>query len=197
MWTAVVGDERKRAAPGLTGTCPECQALVQAKCGELVSWHFAHMPGEIDCSDHYEPETAWHRDWKSVAPIECCEVVRNECRADVMTLTGWAVEFQRLTLPAETVHAREQAHGRVLWIVNAVEAHEAGRLILRQRDGYQTFRWYHAARWWSACRGRVVLDLGDAVFVVRKAYFNAPVSGWGNAIDRKIAKARLAATCQR
>ena len=169
---------------------------MQAKCGELVSWHFAHLPGDTDCSDRYEPETSWHRGWKATAPVECCEVVRNGCRADVMTPGGWAVEFQRLGLPPETVAAREMAHGfRVLWVINAIKAYESGRLIIRQRDGYQTFRWHHAARWWAACRGRVSLDLGELVFSVRKAHFNAPVSGWGHAIDGKIAKARLAVAC--
>ena len=39
--------------------CPFCNGIVIAKCGEIMSHHWAHKSLK-ECDDWYEPETDWH-----------------------------------------------------------------------------------------------------------------------------------------
>lgn len=70
------GDDKLPAAPGLHAICPVCGGEVLAKCGKIVSWHWAHVSGK-DCDDWYEPETEWHLRWKKLFPKEYVEVTIN------------------------------------------------------------------------------------------------------------------------
>ena len=66
MQFALVGGERVEAQKGLRGACPACKAEVHARVGTVRVRHWAHM-GCAPCS---EPETLWHRSWKSRFPAE-------------------------------------------------------------------------------------------------------------------------------
>lgn len=61
-------------APKLHALCPLCKHEVQSKVGRIVIPHFAHLPGVKDC-EGWEPESHWHREWKTKVPRENREVV--------------------------------------------------------------------------------------------------------------------------
>jgi competence protein CoiA len=43
MQYAILGNQRREAAPGLFGECPSCQSRVFAKCGKQRVWHWEHL----------------------------------------------------------------------------------------------------------------------------------------------------------
>ena len=50
-----------------TSLCPECQAALIAHRGEIITWHWAHPPGDsTNCPWRGESggESAWHLRWK-------------------------------------------------------------------------------------------------------------------------------------
>ncbi len=70
------------ATPDANAICPGCLEPVIPKCGEIISWHFAHRSN--DCDSWSEPESEWHLKWKELAPPERREVVIENHRADVI-----------------------------------------------------------------------------------------------------------------
>ena len=58
MFLARLGAERVRATPGGCATCPMCGGKVIAKCGDIMSWHWAHEAS--DCDTWSEGESDWH-----------------------------------------------------------------------------------------------------------------------------------------
>jgi competence protein CoiA len=119
MQFALVGGERVEAQRGLRGACPACGAEVHARVGSVRVRHWAHM-GCAPCS---EPETLWHRSWKSLFPAEWRE--RDQVsehgvahRADIETNSGTVIEFQYSKLTAADQTARENFYRPLVWIVN-------------------------------------------------------------------------------
>lgn len=98
------------------GTCPGCKKPVVAKVGEVVSAHWAHLSGQ-DCDTWYEM-TAWHKQWQEQVPIERREVVIGDHRADVVTPSGWVVEFQHSPIDPAEVAKREAHYGTGIWVVD-------------------------------------------------------------------------------
>ncbi len=74
MKFSLVNGDRKEAAKGLIGSCPNCLMETIAKCGDVKVWHWAHK-GKKTCDSWWERETVWHRSWKSLYPVEWQEVV--------------------------------------------------------------------------------------------------------------------------
>src|SRR5215475_4669527 len=74
MLLAVAADSIARilATPGTRAACPTCRAPTLAKCGEIVTWHWAH-PAARECDPWAEHETAWHLDWKRRFPRDWVE----------------------------------------------------------------------------------------------------------------------------
>ena len=94
--------------PGRTdAACPLCGGGVIAKCGRIVVPHFAHR-SDAECDPWGDPETRWHRRWKSQWPADRQEVVLKDHRADALTAGGRAVEFQHSSLDPDVVAARER-----------------------------------------------------------------------------------------
>jgi hypothetical protein len=88
---------------------------VVAKCGSLVAWHWAHL--ELDCDPWHEPESDWHRTWKSSFPEDWQEIVCGEHRADIKT-PELVIEFQKSHLPLPELKAREAFYRRMVWVLN-------------------------------------------------------------------------------
>lgn len=129
------------ASPGITAVCPSCHEPVLPKCGQIVTWHWAHRVG--DCDSWSEPESQWHLWWKSQA--ERCEVVMRRSgehhRADIVTPTGWVVELQAGFLNATQIKKREAFYGRrMVWLYNASDWGE------RIHHGRKGFWWKHGAK---------------------------------------------------
>jgi len=101
---------------------------VIAKCGDLVVHHWAHRAA--DCDPWSEPETPWHREWKSHAPQHRQEVVIGRHRADVVAPNGVVVEIQHSNIAGGEVRERERFYKRMLWIFDAREASETGRILI-------------------------------------------------------------------
>lgn len=123
MQFALVDNKRTAASRGLTGFCPGCGGLVIPKCGSQRIHHWAHRGG-TSCDACREPETPWHRAWKSKFPEDWREIVRQgpldgkKHIADVHTAHGLAIEFQRSHLPPEKRTTREVFHGNMFWVVD-------------------------------------------------------------------------------
>lgn len=175
---------RVEATPTAHGTCPGCAGEVVAKCGGIVSWHWAHVAGQ-DCDPWAEPMTEWHREWQGEFPLEQQEVVMGPHRADVVTADGDILEFQHSSISPAEIAEREAFYGdRLFWVFDVTDAYETGRFELRPPSGSGTrwtFRWKQPRKSIAACRRPVYLDLGGRGEMLRLAriYPDAPCGGWG------------------
>jgi competence protein CoiA len=174
--------QRIEPQPRATALCPICKSAVRSKCGPIVSWHWAHISGP-DCDEWAEPDTAWHRRWQALAPMDRREVVMGKHRADIVTTDGTVIELQHSYLPPDQIAAREQHYGRMLWLFDATEAVKDARLDVRLRrraDGYATFRWKHPRKSVGRCSKPVLLDIGDHnLLILHRLHLAAPCGGWG------------------
>ena len=114
---------RSEAAPKRSAVCQYCGGAMVAKCGPLRIWHWAHVPRR-SCDPWWEPETHWHRQWKSRFPPECQEVVHldavsNEKHvADVKTTKLLVIELQNSAIRLDELHSRERFYKEMVWVVN-------------------------------------------------------------------------------
>jgi hypothetical protein len=114
-WAESQGN-RVEATPNQKASCPCCGGEVLAKCGEVVTWHWAHK--SRDCDPWSEPESEWHREWKSLFPREMQEVVIGPHRADVLSPRG-VIELQHSSISAAEIRKREQFYEKMVWVIDA------------------------------------------------------------------------------
>lgn len=147
MIYAIQNEQRTIATPGARGTCPSCDAPVIAKCGKLISWHWAHVRAE--CDPFSEPMTQWHIDWQNRFPAEWQEVVIKRDgqthRADVQLPSGKVIEFQHSPIGVEDIAAREAFYGDMVWVFDCQEAFGADRLFIHH--AMFSYPWIHIIRW--------------------------------------------------
>lgn len=113
---------RREAEPKLRGTCANCDREVVAKCGRQRVWHWAHV-GKLECDHWWEPETEWHRTWKSFFPREWQEISHTGDNgerhiADVKNEKGWVLEFQHSPIAAEERLSRESFYKPMVWVAD-------------------------------------------------------------------------------
>ena len=89
-----------------------------------------------------EPITAWHADWQSMFPADCCEIPIGNHRADVRSPDGLVIEFQHSALSVDEIREREDHYGSMLWVFDAVEAFQTDRLNLRCKAPHCNSRTY-------------------------------------------------------
>jgi competence protein CoiA len=130
FYAAVPGSERAPATPQAKGSCPACGEPVIAKCGAIVTWHWAHQ-ARAECDPWAERDTAWHLDWQQAVPPGRREVVIGPHRADVITANGWVVELQHSGISPAVIAEREAFYGRMVWLFDVTEAARCGRFSLR------------------------------------------------------------------
>lgn len=188
MIYAIQNEQRTIATPGARGTCPSCAAPVIAKCGKLISWHWAHVRAE--CDPFSEPMTQWHIDWQNRFPAEWQEVVIKRDgqthRADVQLPSGKVIEFQHSPISVEDIAAREAFYGDMVWVFDCQEAFKADRIDFRVKDGYWSFRWKHPRKSLAFANSLVYLDIGSHLFLMKKMYDETPCGGWGYLISTKL-----------
>lgn len=132
---ALVEGVREEASPRLRGSCVGCGAPMIAKCGSKKLHHWAHK-GRLVCDHWWEPETEWHREWKSHFPKEWQEVrhlsVSGEVHiADVKTPNGTVLEFQYSAIHPDELAAREAFYGpQMAWIAS-------GTRLKRDADAFR------------------------------------------------------------
>lgn len=180
IW-AIQNSTRTEAYPNQRAQCPSCQGEVLSKCGEIVTWHWAHLAN--DCDSWHEPETQWHLDWKRRFPSEWQEVVVGDHRADIKT-PRVVIEFQASPISPEDIKAREAHYGPMVWVLKGSDF--INNLNLRDRGSYHSFRWKHPRKSWWSSRRPIFIDLdGLGLFELRKLYPNTPCGGWGRFIGRE------------
>ena len=120
MEFAIVDGLRTSPTSAARATCPQCFGEVLAKCGQINVHHWAHVVGE-DCDPWSEPETPWHRHWKSFGYRT--EVTFAGHRADIVTsptkrnAEGLIIELQHSGISLEDICAREACYGaRLRWL---------------------------------------------------------------------------------
>lgn len=123
MNIAMVGGVRSLPISGAQGQCQACGAPVIAKCGEQLSWHWAHR-GRRRCDPWWENEGQWHRTWKMQFPKDWHEVVQFDGSgekhiADIQLPSGLVVELQHSAMPLDEMRSREAFYGNMIWIVDA------------------------------------------------------------------------------
>lgn len=178
MRWAILNGDRSEAVPGARGECPVCGLEVIAKCGSIVTPHWAHL--HADCDPWSEPETLWHREWKSEFPQSCQEVVVGPHRADVMGPNGHVLELQHSSISPETIEEREDFYETMTWLIDASEFRQNIEFRWHRDRRYWSFRWKHPRKsWWAASRP-IVLHLGyRGLFRIRKLHDSVPCRGWG------------------
>jgi competence protein CoiA len=173
------------ATPGMAAYCPSCHEPLRPKCGQIVSWHWAHA-GRDDCDEWAEPNTAWHHYWQAMVSPNQCEISLGPHRADIQAHDGTIVEIQHSSISVEEIREREVFYGRMVWIFDAREAYSDERLDLRHKGPYYSFRWKHPRKSVGACRKPIFLDLGNGLlFRVKKIHTTAPCGGWGLLTEHK------------
>lgn len=155
-WAEVDG-ARSLPAPGMAGRCPACKGEVIAKCGEIISWHWAHKVK--DCDPWSEPESEWHRAWKNRFPTQMQEVVIPPHRADVQAPRG-IIEFQRSAISASEIRKREAFYGRMAWVVDASEFWLMDSTSEGQSLPDGTAKWLWMRKSWLSSKAPVYFDRG-------------------------------------
>lgn len=122
MKYALVNGERQEPQPKLSGSCPNCDRPMLARCGKIKIWHWAHR-GKLMCDPWWENETEWHRAWKNQFPKEWHEVIhRSESGekhiADVKTEQGLVIEFQHSPISPEERQSRNAFYKKIVWVVD-------------------------------------------------------------------------------
>lgn len=84
--------------------------------------HWAHATRE-NCDPWWENETPWHRQWKSLFPIDWLERSHVSStgeihRADIKTPSGLVIEVQHSAMSDAERISREEFYGNLVWIVD-------------------------------------------------------------------------------
>jgi hypothetical protein len=146
--------------PHERAACPQCGSEVVAKCGRLVTWHWAHV--KRDCDTWSEGESDWHLGWKRRAVPSACEVVIGEHRADIRTPGGTVVELQHSAIDPRQIAEREAFYGKLVWLFDARDFD----LDLYPHAARVDFEWRRPKKSWLTAASPVYWDLGSD-FVVK------------------------------
>jgi competence CoiA-like predicted nuclease len=193
-----IDENGKKILPvkGSRGLCPDCNEPLTPKCGEIITWHWAHKSG-ADCEVWSEPESAWHLWWKSCWPPDCVEVpiTKNgkRHRADVL-YRGTVIEFQKSSISSADIRAREEFYSGMVWIFYAEEQF-ANTISLYEKQTnsgvYFSIRWDHPRKSISHCLKPVYLDFGmykykynSDMFILKSFPADNGGYGWGRSWDR-------------
>lgn len=112
---------------GMKGICPYCEKPLVTKCGFIKLHHFAHKPGAECVSNKYHDGISdWHIEWQYMIdypmPGVNVEVPLNnkeyQKRADLVTPSGYIIEFQKSPLPLEERLLREKHYQNMIWVVH-------------------------------------------------------------------------------
>lgn len=157
--------------------CFECGDPMIAKTGDIITWHWAHRSENPACG--LSAESEWHLAWKGRG-LPGTQEIRSENgkrRADVLSPTGFAVEFQRSPLTWKEVREREHDwEHRLVWVLDATSALRA-RSIEPRGDALTRLTWWRCPATASACIAkfspdpevrfypgcRTFLDLGEDI----------------------------------
>jgi competence CoiA-like predicted nuclease len=131
----------QEATPSARSACPHCRQTIIAKCGPIVSWHWAHLAA--DCDPWAAPESAWHLDWKRRLRDEAgaaVEVTMPPHRADAVLRDGAVIELQSDYLALDELVERHAFYGpHTQWVFRC---HWESRM----QFGRHGFWWKHGSK---------------------------------------------------
>lgn len=184
MKFALVDNIKTKAKRGVEAVCPQCLNKVIPKCGSLVIHHWAHEAN--DCDPWWEPETEWHREWKSLLPDEQIEVSCAGHRADIVRIDGLIVEIQHSPISVSNIKIRETVYKSMAWLFDGRDLFNKN-IELRYRGSHHTFRWKHPRKTYGVCHKPVFIDFGDDIFWMKKLHLSngPPYGGWGYLLPRR------------
>ncbi len=179
MLYANVNGQRRLPGKGIRGNCPSCGAIVIAKCGSLVTHHWAHK-SRAECDPWSEPIGPWHLEWQSLVEDEFVEYLMKPHRADILGNKDVIVELQKSPIPLDHIAARESFYGNMVWLFDATERFE---MI---RTGPRTFFSLKHTKHITKCTKPVFLDFGNTVVEV-EAFTTAlaKLDGYGRTRSRQ------------
>lgn len=173
MLYANVNGSKALPTKGLRGVCPSCGEIVIAKCGPLVTHHWAHNAGS-ECDPWAEKIGHWHLSWQKLIDVESVEVVRAPHRADIVGNDDVVIELQHSPISAEDIAGRERFYGDMVWLFDATERFE---LI---NTGKRTFFSLQRTKHIPLCTKPVFFDFGGIIVEVESFTEVMPyLSGFG------------------
>lgn len=179
MRLALVDGKRVEAQPGLSGSCPGCGGPMRAKCGEVLTWHWAHLNAE--CDPWSEPESEWHLAWKARFPEEYQEVVVGPHRADVKGPRA-VLEVQRSGIEPAMIREREEFYGEMLWMLKGDDFEE--RFITQYLgQGIYAWEWKRPRQTWGVAERRLLIDFGEIFEINRINSHQTPWTGRGRYVS--------------
>lgn len=141
--------------------CPCCMTEVQAKCGQIKIWHWAHKNLD-DCDPWHESETIWHREWKNIFPKDCREIVIGNHRVDVF-YRGYYFEFQHSSISLKEMLEREEFYGtQLVWIIDKPD-HQfvGGERLTKYGKPYVAFKWKWFSGLWAHSKRKLYIDFNN------------------------------------
>jgi hypothetical protein len=138
-----------------------------AKCGPIKFHHWARETADPDT--WHEPETDWHREWKSHFSPENTEqtitVDGIRHRMDAQTFFNgkrYAIEFQHSHISTEEIMQREAGYGNMIWIFDCI-----GKIQWWSCDNeLWQLRWSRPRESIFWCNSPVLLDAGDRIIQI-------------------------------
>lgn len=164
MKWAIKDNIKVESSPDRKAICPLCKEEVISKCGDINVWHWAHK-NKKDCDSWWEPESEWHKDWKSNFPIEQQEFIMGRHRADIRTKDRWIIELQNSTISSREIIEREEYYKRMIWLINGKTLCKG--LRIRNKDNKITFRWKSPPKSWWVSKKDIYIDMSGIVDVLK------------------------------
>ena len=191
----------REATIGARSHCPTCDGQLVAKCGRIITHHWAHVAAE--CDPWAEPESEWHLSWKRWFRDDRdarLEVGMGPHRADVVLPSGQVVELQSNYLSADEIAERESFYGDMLWLYRC---HWSERLHF----GRYGFWWKHGSKAMATHAKPVWWDMGDQLWRVELAVkgtwyayghrgeglYSSPYRVVGKVVKRRVRAGEVAA----
>lgn len=171
----------REAVPRARSTCPHCDGDLIAKCGPIVTWHWAHIAS--DCDPWTEPESQWHIDWKKWFELHRgarIEVPMGAHRADVVLPDGNIIELQSGYLSVIDILNREAFYGPGLsWLYRV-------HWMQRLHFGKKGFWWKQGAKSMTEHRQPVWWHMNDELIRVRMNLVIHVEDQWGTTTERVL-----------
>jgi hypothetical protein len=138
--------------------------LLIAKCGPIKFHHWARETADPDTWS--EPETDWHREWKTHFHKDnvekSIEVDGIKHRMDARMYVGGvrhAIEFQHSPISVEEIQQREAGYVNMVWIFDCIGKEMPSNHV---GDGIIRIWWKRPRTSILWCNQPVLLDIGDA-----------------------------------
>lgn len=152
-----------RPEPGARSIDYDDTALI-AKCGNIKIHHWAREVKDPDT--WHEPETHWHREWKSHFAKEnvekTIEVDGITHRMDARTFIGgtrYAIEFQHSHISPDEIRQREDGYQNMIWVFDCIDKDMPGIGI---GGGVTRIWWKRPRTSVFYCNQPVLLDIGQS-----------------------------------